>query len=294
LELGGLRADDGEPDAPVDVEVRRADSASPPQDLPSTGSWYRLEAQQSRLVWEGIGSLLIQDGRRISYRVADDATLASATQAVLGPAMGLLLQQRGLFPLHASAMSIDGVAIGIAGDSGMGKSTLAQTLHARRHALVTDDIAALSCHGDEVTILPGHAALRLWPDSVRRLGRNPEALARLHGDTEKRRMDLGEGYVTNPLRLAGIVILCDAEDEHLERLPPPRAALELLRHYYYPELTGSVAGPGALLQQCSQLAERLEVYQLHRRRVPEAIDPAATLIESCRESPRVRRPDDSP
>ena len=79
-------------------------------------------------------------------------------------------------------------------------------------------------------------------------------------------------------------MLYDGDEERLEQLSPPRAAFELLRHYYYPELTSAVLGPQVLLQQCGQLAERLVVYRLHRRKVAGAIDRKVGLIEQCRES----------
>ena len=282
LELRGLRAVDL-PSSAADVEVRRTPVVLAEEQ--AKGNWHRLEPQESQLVWEGVGALLIQDGRRIHYQEASDATPGSICQAVLGPAMGLLLQQRGLVPLHASALAIDGVAIGIAGDSGMGKSTTAQALHARNHALVTDDIAALSCDGGQVTIRPGHAALRLWPDSLLRVDVNPAAHERLHADTQKRRLDLNN-VATEPLHLASVVVLCDGDEERLERLPATRAAFELLRHFYYPELTSAVFGPSVLLQQCGEIAERLAVYRLHRRKTAEAIDGMVALIEQCREAHR--------
>jgi hypothetical protein len=247
------------------------------------GNWRRIEPQQSHLVWDGVGSFLIQDGLRIHYQPASEVAPGAVSQAILGPAMGLLLQQRGLVPLHASAVAIDGVAIAIAGDSGVGKSTTAQALYARHHALVTDDIAALSCDHSQVTIRPGHAALRLWPDSLLRVDVNPAAHQRLHADTQKRRLDLSDGVATEPLRLASVVVLCDGDEERLERLSVPHAAFELLRHYYYPELTGTVFSPSDLLQQCGGIAERLAVYRLHRRKTADAIDCMVELIERCSE-----------
>jgi hypothetical protein len=282
LELRGLRVCAAV--GSVDVEIR-AQSGSFVQ-APTKGNWHHLEPEESQLVWDGVGSFLIKGGRSIGYQEHPGAMSGSVGQALLGPAMGLLLQQRGLVPLHASALAIDGVAIGIAGDSGMGKSTTAYALHERDHPLVTDDIAALSCHGDEVLIPPGHAALRLWPDSLLRVSANPSVHERLHADTEKRRIDLAEGIATEPLRLASIVVLFDGDEERLERLSAPRAAIELLRHYYYPELTGKALGPSVLLQQCGRLAERLQVWRLHRRKLPESIEGVVGLIEQCRDSLR--------
>lgn len=283
LELRGLRACASAADS-VDVEIRSQPSAC--ANPPTNGNWHQLSPQESRLLWEGVGSFLIRDGCSIGYAEHQGAMSGCLGQALLGPAMGLLLQQRGLMPLHASALAIDGVAIGIAGDSGMGKSTTAHALHARQHDLVTDDIAALSCHGDEVIIPPGHAALRLWPDSLLRVSANPSVHERIHADTEKRRIDLCDGIAVKSLRLAGLVVLCDGDDERLERLSAPCATIELLRHYYYPELTCKVLGPSVLMQQCGRLAERLKVWRLHRRKLSGSIDKMVRLIEQCRESLR--------
>lgn len=283
LELRGLRACASTPGSD-DVQIRSQPSAF--ASAPGKGNWHHLGPQESQLLWEGVGSFLIRDGCSISYHEHQGAVSGCLGQALLGPAMGLLLQQRGLMPLHASALAIDGVAIGIAGDSGMGKSTTAHALHERRHRLVTDDIAALSCRGDEVIIPPGHAALRLWPDSLLRVSANPSVHERIHADTEKRRIELSDGLAVEPLRLAGIVVLCDGDDERLERLSLPRATIELLRHYYYPELTCKVLGPSVLMQQCGRLAERIQVWRLHRRKLSGSIDTMVRLIEQCRESLR--------
>ena len=280
LELRGLRVIASSL-AAADVDVRCMPAALDAEH--ANGNWRRLEPQQSHLVWDGVGSFLIQDGARIHYEPANEVAVGAVSQAVLGPAMGLLLQQRGLVPLHASAMAINGAAVAIAGDSGVGKSTTAHALHARHHVLVTDDIAALSCDHGQVTIRPGHAALRLWPDSLVRVDVNPAAHQRLRADTQKRRVDLSSGVATEPLCLASFVVLCDGDEERLERLSAPHAAFELLRHFYYPELTGAVVSPSNLLQQCGDLAERLAVYRLHRRKMEDAIDGMVTLIESCAE-----------
>ena len=281
LELRGLRVCASAAGS-VDVEIRSQPNAC--AGKPAKGNWHHLGPRESQLLWEGVGYFLIRGGCSIGYQEQEGAMSGCLGQALLGPAMGLLLQQRGLMPLHASALAIDGVAIGIAGDSGMGKSTTAHALHQRQHRLVTDDIAALSCQGDEVIIPPGHAALRLWPDSLLRVSANPSVHERIHADTEKRRVDLDDGIAVEPLRLAGIVVLCDGDDERLERLSLPRATIELLRHYYYPELTCKVLGPSVLMQQCGRLAERLQVWRLHRRKLSGSIDKVVRLIEQCRES----------
>ena len=93
---------------------------------------------------------------------------------LLGPALALLLHQRGFLVLHASAVSLDGGVVAFLGHSGHGKSTTAATLHARGAAIVADDVVAvdLGAPGGPAA-LPGFPLLKLWPDAVTALGENP-------------------------------------------------------------------------------------------------------------------------
>ena len=48
------------------------------------------------------------------------------------------------FPLHGSAIAIDGKAYAIVGDSGAGKSTLASAFLNQGYQLLSDDVIAVS------------------------------------------------------------------------------------------------------------------------------------------------------
>jgi hypothetical protein len=68
---------------------------------------------------------------------------------LLGPALGVLLQQRGLLVLHASAVAIGERVVAFVGESGWGKSTTAAALERRGHTVVADDVCALHLRGSE-------------------------------------------------------------------------------------------------------------------------------------------------
>ncbi|ABC22081.1 Hpr(Ser) kinase/phosphatase [Rhodospirillum rubrum ATCC 11170] len=88
-----------------------------------------------------------------------------------GTVLAVLCFRRGLIPLHASAVALDGRALLLSGESGTGKSTLAAALLARGYPLLSDDLCALdvSCP-DKPMILPCTAHLKLWGDAAARLG----------------------------------------------------------------------------------------------------------------------------
>src|SRR5688500_12575390 len=67
----------------------------------------------------------IRSGRELTVDPAPGIPPASLRLAILGRAIGAMLQWQGLFVLHASAVARAGRAIAFAGDSGSGKSTTA-------------------------------------------------------------------------------------------------------------------------------------------------------------------------
>lgn len=89
---------------------------------------------------------------------------------LLGSAMGALLHQRGLLPLHASAVEMDGAAVIFSGTSGAGKSTMALHLVRRGHRLLCDDICAVDFSTGSPRLWPGLVNLKLWRTSLDTVG----------------------------------------------------------------------------------------------------------------------------
>lgn len=124
------------------------------------------------LTIEGVGRYRIERGTRITIEPEAGAPEANVRLFLLGSAMGVLLHQRGLLPLHASAVEVDGKAVAFAGPSGSGKSTLAAAFHDHGYRVIADDVCvvrfdqagrALACHG-----IP---RLRLWEEALVATGR---------------------------------------------------------------------------------------------------------------------------
>jgi hypothetical protein len=72
----------------------------------------------------GIGRFLIQRGREIILDVVPGADHLDVRRALIGRALMALLHQRGLVPLHGSAVAVNGRPIGLIGVRGSGKSAL--------------------------------------------------------------------------------------------------------------------------------------------------------------------------
>jgi hypothetical protein len=136
-----------------------------------------------RYVIQGPRRVVIEDGVRVTVELANDDDMADVRALLMGPVQAILWHQRGLLPLHASAVSANGSAIAIAGPSGTGKSTLAAQLSALGCPALADDICIVDPSSS--TVLMGQRRLRLWRNALDHLGIPVAGLPRAMSRTEK-------------------------------------------------------------------------------------------------------------
>jgi len=164
------------------------------------------------LVIGGVARYFIAEGRRILVQPDEGASERNVRLFLLGSAFGLLIHQRGLLPLHANAIEIDGKAVAFMGESGAGKSTLAAWLHDRGHRVIADDVSVIGFDAENRPIVyPGLPRLRLWQNVLEASGRDPSNFPlSFEGDEtyDKRDVSLSPDRVTSrPSQLRGIVQL---------------------------------------------------------------------------------------
>jgi len=97
-------------------------------------------------------------------------TQAAVRADVLGRVMSLAAHLDGCVTLHASAVSIGGQAIALAGPKHAGKSTLALALVRKGARLLTDDTLVVRLEEGAAWAAPGIQGVRVWEDTARALG----------------------------------------------------------------------------------------------------------------------------
>lgn len=104
----------------------------------------------------------------------------------------LALSRNDRFVLHASAVATPAGAIGFAGDSGVGKSTISAALSRAGSHLVADDALMIdpvrrqSSGPNRFVAVPMYGSVRLWPDSAGALFGTPDAHPPVASYTNKR------------------------------------------------------------------------------------------------------------
>lgn len=230
---------------------------------------------------------------RVDYVPIRGATRAAVDDVLLGPVASYLLILDGCDPLHASALRIDGHAVGFLGQPGAGKSTVAAALLLQGYPLLTDDLLALRWRGQRPYVMPSRPEIRLWPASGRRLLPDFERLPRVVPTALKRRLDPrrhGGGFARTPARLRLLYELRRGATTRprIEPLNRREAFLALVRNLYNTAMTD----PATLRRQFhgfSRLAAAVPVRQIRLpRRAPDPNRIAAVLLADVRRALRHR------
>jgi hypothetical protein len=98
---------------------------------------------QYLLCVRGIARYLVTEGREIVVDPDANAVPLDVRAYLLGAMFVVLCQQRGLLPLHASAVAGKSGVVAFLANSGQGKSTLAAHLVQRGFRVIADDICLI-------------------------------------------------------------------------------------------------------------------------------------------------------
>lgn len=227
--LPELRAEGPSPD-PADLRIGYGCLGSRPERTES-GCGIQVHKNNEACYYNpGVGAFLVSSGVEILVEPEAGVAPEALRLSILGPAMALALQQRGLFLLHASAVSVHGEAVAFLGMHGFGKSTTAALLNARGHPLVSDDLLAVNV--EDQTVYPSFPQLKLWPDALRMLGLPAQELPQVHPDVPKRALRLSEGFAARPIPLRRLYVLGIGFPTSVETLTSLQVFTEISRHWY--------------------------------------------------------------
>jgi hypothetical protein len=187
-----------------------------------------LSDGQLRYVVPGPSRITIEAGSRVILAPALDRDMADTRALLMGPIQAVLWHQRGLLPLHASAVCLRDQAVAIAGQSGAGKSTLAAALASRGCPVLADDIAIIDPKSCE--LLTGQRRLRLWNSALDQLGIDQAGLPRAMSRSEKYIFEAERKPAPERIKVGHIVLPLRREEAGiaLERLKGTDATFALL------------------------------------------------------------------
>jgi len=265
-----------------DVRVRYGAVPDSLADATVKGWYYQARGNRLLLIIEDVARYLVSDGREIIIERAPGSRDNDVRLYLLGSAFGGLLHQRGVLPLHGSAIEVNGGAVVFLGPSGLGKSALAGAFYKRGYRVMTDDVCVLSISEEGIlVVLPGYPQLKLWAEVARSLGENSLELGQVDPLVEKHGLPLRKGFCETPLPLRRLYVLTTAETQKFELAPLKgmEKLTALLNNTYRFCFLDGQGGKVLNFKQCATLAQHAAVSRVIRPGAPLLLDELADLLE---------------
>jgi hypothetical protein len=235
----------------------------------------------------GIALYRVSNGTEVVVEPDQDAIPMDIRAFLLGTIFAVLCHQRGLLPLHASAVSTGtGVAAFLA-RSGQGKSSLVANLAKRGFHIVADDICLLdSSVSGEPLVIPTAPWLKLWRASLQQLGQPIEGLDQVFSEDDKFRVPIsGNASVRQSIRkliFIGDLAKDAAEQVNVKELARVHALPLLMNQVHQAYLVEAIGKRQESFLRCGHVLSQARAYRLIRpwgfQHMAETIDAIEALL----------------
>ncbi len=257
---------------------------SPPRTSPKEGVSIDKLSNGLTIHWRGVASYKIIRGREIFITPESGADSISTLKAqpFYGMAIAAILHQQQHVVLHGSSVEINGKALVLLGQKGMGKSTLTAALLSEGHNFICDDVTALLLNDPSGTqVLPGVPRLRLWADAVRAIGHTPDELSLVSPILPKHILPAHEQFKNEHIPLQTIILLERGDTIALHEMKESEKMLCLLGGQYFAKYYDALQDSDhkRLFHSLSTLAQSINIVKLTTPRDLQLLPVTTKLLE---------------
>lgn len=269
---------------PMDPNVAIAlENVPHPDGFTNVTSTLKVFATPDEVIYEfdGVGRVAVRNGRRIDLDLETAPEDPRLHHFLLGPAMGMLLHQRGVAVLHGSVVAIDGAAVGFLGGSSAGKSTLAAAFHRAGHSICADDLAVVT-DKNPPTVRPGFPLLKLGPSGDGRPVRGNDGLTPVTRSFETssavKRFYRARRFTAEPVPLDRVYILDQGDSVSIEEIPPRHRIRHLVSHAYARNRLRATESEADYFDRVADIVDRVPVKRLRFPDDPDTIPNIVTAV----------------
>ena len=187
-----------------DVEIILGETPQNLKNINKQGVKYQASKNEFLLEVDNIAKYYVNGGNKITVELLKENLDKEVRLFLLGSSFGALFLQRGLLPIHGSAIKFDESATIFTGLSGVGKSSMAAYFINQGHQVLADDISVVN---NNLEVVPGFPNLKIWNDVLNKLDIQNESLAQIRPDIKKYQLPINDNYYNESLPLKNIIIL---------------------------------------------------------------------------------------
>ena len=270
-------------EGPPDVVIRYGNVPAAILDAKIKGVRYQAGEGEFLLRVDNVGKYYVTKGNNILIEREAGAADEEVLLFLMGSAMGALLHQRNILPLHGSAIEVDGGGIIFTGPSSIGKSTLAGAFHKRGYKLLSDDVCAVTAvNGADPYIIPGFPRLKLWADALKKLQKDREGLSRVRLDRNFEKYFVPFDHTANgyiPVRSIFILDTTNRDKFEVVELKRGDKIDPILNNTYRPRFLEGLGGKKEHFRQCAAVAAKTAVRRVIRPAKGFRLDELIDLVE---------------
>jgi len=265
----------------IDVRIRLGKVPVTMNFFREETSWY--QAKENELIFSApnVARYYIRYGNEIIIESLIEGISSATKVYLLGTAFGAILLQRGRIPLHGSGLSLNDIGIIVTGESGAGKSTIANALIGKGHMMVTDDVAALELDSEQrLKMYPSYPKQKLWQDSAKQMKIDVTKLKKIDGINDKYYVSI-EKFCNKPTNLSAIFELKSTRCNHVivEELTGREQLEVILNNTYRPMFIEPFGLIKKHFFQCVAMTKMVKVYRMYRPENEFTIEEQVKTIE---------------
>lgn len=265
-------------DAPV-VEFHIGEVPEELEDQVIYGNWLKFNKNECLYDFEEAGRYYIEGGKTITVQRHEGAADNDVRAFLYGSAVGTLLHQRQLLPLHVSAVLTPTGVVAFTGDSGAGKSTMAGVLNrVTGWPIVSDDVAVFRLEETDPIMHCGIFRLKLWEDAVGHIRKDPKNYDRDGARVDKYHVIEPDLFHLEPVPMKALIQLERGEEFSLTEMNGAKAFETVANAIYRPYLVPWFSDRLAVTAKCAQLARKIEIFSMARRWSPDGLVESAEKI----------------
>jgi hypothetical protein len=226
----------------------------------------QIETSPGNVLLRGSQSatILVSGGNTITVEQLPGGNPAVIRQILLGWALAGIFLQRGMLPLHGSALCSGDNCFVICAASGTGKSTLTAAFLNAGYTYLDDNVALIEYQEDIPFVAPGIPEIRLWEDTMETIAFEHTITGRVKPELNKHTILARSNFRNTPASLKKIFILRRTQDSHLsfETLTGAAKFQALWEHVFCVRFMGDSGSKLSLFENLQALAARVAVVEI--------------------------------
>lgn len=223
-------------------------------------------------IWLTVNSIAnynIKDGNNIIIDPIEGGQTKRIKSFLLGWAFGILFTQRNTIAIHGSTIVIDDSGIIIAGDSGVGKSTLSEAFKRKGYCYITDDLSVIDTKDKANPLIkPAYPLRKLCTDAMDYFGYDKELyeMTKKNARRERYKVNLDNKFLNKevPLKSVFIINIEDVEDVKVKELKGREKIDSLMDNGYFLNVEANIGMRPEYFMQYLNIAKNINVYKLIR------------------------------